>query len=160
MARSAILCFVYCLHPIPFTGLDDSSSCCLCSRAFCPTSGRLSFTSDSSVITVRRFRPPSDCTSKWLRLSCSPFVAHFLRPRFTISFLWSHFGLIIRSYCVTSSTLLIWDITSTMFDACSSLVTIFPRRRIIWELNVKIACSRNARICWTRAHSCLRHPFG
>ncbi|KAI5119552.1 hypothetical protein M0805_008538 [Coniferiporia weirii] len=50
-----------------------------------------------------------------------PLMAHFLRPKFTVSFLWSHFDLIVHAYSITLSTQLTWDITSTMFDIAFSL---------------------------------------
>ncbi|THH07904.1 hypothetical protein EW145_g3066 [Phellinidium pouzarii] len=50
-----------------------------------------------------------------------PLMAHFFRPKYTISFLWSHFDLVVRAYLIVLSTHLIWDITSTMFDVAFSM---------------------------------------
>lgn len=54
----------------------------------------------------------------------SPFVAHFLRPTYTITFVWAEFDLIIRAFSLSLSTQILWDITSTMFDAVFSMVSI------------------------------------
>jgi len=53
-----------------------------------------------------------------------PFVAHFLRPKFTVTFLWTHFDVVLRAHFISFTTLLLWEATSVMFDITSSMAAI------------------------------------
>ncbi|KLO15190.1 hypothetical protein SCHPADRAFT_849874 [Schizopora paradoxa] len=53
-----------------------------------------------------------------------PFIAHFLRPKFTVTFLWTHFAMILRAHFISLTTLLLWEVTSVMFDITSSMAVI------------------------------------
>ncbi|EJD08511.1 uncharacterized protein FOMMEDRAFT_151374 [Fomitiporia mediterranea MF3/22] len=50
-----------------------------------------------------------------------PFVAHFLRPTYTMTFFWTDFDLIIRAFFLALSSQVLWDVPSTMFDVVFSL---------------------------------------
>ncbi|KAL5483422.1 hypothetical protein ACEPAI_8653 [Sanghuangporus weigelae] len=50
-----------------------------------------------------------------------PFVAHFLRPTYTLSFLWTHISLIIRAFFLALTSHVLWEVPSSLFDAVFSL---------------------------------------
>ncbi|TDL20508.1 hypothetical protein BD410DRAFT_899434 [Rickenella mellea] len=50
-----------------------------------------------------------------------PFVAHFMRPKYTLTFLWTHSDLIVRAYFLNVTSMFIWEVTSTLLDVCLSL---------------------------------------
>ncbi|KAL5532237.1 hypothetical protein ACEPAF_5806 [Sanghuangporus sanghuang] len=50
-----------------------------------------------------------------------PFVAHFLRPTYTLSFLWTHIGLIIRAFFLALTSHVLWEVPSSLFDALFSV---------------------------------------
>ncbi|TDL14209.1 hypothetical protein BD410DRAFT_865598, partial [Rickenella mellea] len=52
-----------------------------------------------------------------------PFVAHFMRPKYTLTFLWTHSDLIIRAYFLSVTSMFIWEVSSTLLDVCLSLVS-------------------------------------
>ena len=123
--------------------LDDLFShfpcdCSLCRCHVRPVCGRFGFV-DVVICFLADVRPAGDISHTYsprahavrglvlptfagTLMIFSPFTAHFLRPKLTIAFPWSHSNVIIRAYFVTLTNALIWDVTSTVFDVCSSVV--------------------------------------
>ena len=58
----------------------------------------------------------------YLRYIQRPFIAHFLRPTLTVTLFWSSFDLIGRSFTLAFLSMMMWDVTSTLFEHYFSAV--------------------------------------
>lgn len=52
-----------------------------------------------------------------------PFVAHFLRPTFTLTLLFTNFDVVIRAALLSLTTISCWDVASTTFDIAFSIAS-------------------------------------
>lgn len=53
-----------------------------------------------------------------------PFTAHFLRGSWTITLLLKHFTLLVRAWLLSVTTLLIWEISESLFEKSVSRVSM------------------------------------
>ena len=86
-------------------------------------------------------------------------MAHFLRPTLTITFLWSNFDVAIRSFLLTLTVFLCWEVPSVMFDVTLAMVSSASATLAAAFTDLSVAHPSNRSLEYPASRPGLRYYF-